>query len=104
RETQGWISQKDKPYVGTAEPASIWIRFDVPAEIKLQHVWLNVPLWEYEEFFVLRDGVLVDRPKTGTALTWDERIPRVTMMPPLAAGFAAVELHPETRSTIYGHL
>jgi len=104
RESQGWISQKDKRYVGTTEPASIWIRFDVPAEIKLQHVWLNVPIWEYEEFFVLRDGVLVDRPKAGTALTWDERVPRVTMMPPAAAGFVPVELHPETRTTIYGHL
>ena len=104
RETTGWISQKEKPFVGTTKPTSIWMRFDVPANVKLERVLLNVPLWEHEEFFVVHDGKLVQRVKAGILTPWSERSTHVTMVPVAAGGLVPIVLDPGGRTTVYGHL
>ncbi|MGE5615815.1 MAG: 7TM diverse intracellular signaling domain-containing protein, partial [Bacillota bacterium] len=104
RASDGWISQKDKPYAAADGPASIWMRFDVPADIGAKPVFINVPLWEHEEFFIVRDGALVDRERAGGALKRSERTVRVTMIPVASAGFAPLEVKPGARTTVYAHL
>jgi class 3 adenylate cyclase len=104
RETSGWISQKEKPFAGTSQPASLWIRFEIPPGIEVRRALLNVPLFEHEEFFIVRDGRLVDRQKAGVMTPWDERAVRVTMLSTTMAGFVPVELVPNARTTVFGRL
>lgn len=104
REEKGWIAQKDKPFTGMREPALLWIRFDIPPGITAKRVLMNVPLWDREEFFVVRDGKLIDRQKAGVLVPMAERPVRVTMTPTLAAGFVQLDLVPGARTTIYGRL
>src|SRR5437870_5425819 len=43
--TAGWISQRDRPFAGTRDPVSLWIRFDLPTNISARRLFLSVPLW-----------------------------------------------------------
>ena len=104
RESTGWISQKDRPFKGTDDPIVIWARFDIPPEISAKRVLMNVPLWEHEEFFVVRDGVVVHRERAGAALPWKERPKHVTLAPKSAGGFIAVDLVPGSRTTVFARL
>ncbi len=104
REATGWISQAEKPFTGIAENTTLWIRFDVPAEIRLPRVLFNIPGWEREEFFVVRDGKVVAQSRAGTLTPWSDRATHVSMVPLSSGGFVPVDLAPGTRTTVYGHL
>lgn len=103
-QASGWLSQKEKPFKGTADPVSLWIRFDIPPAPHVKRAFVNIPLWEREEFFVVRDGVLVDRQKAGMSTPWNERATHVTMMPTAAGGFVAIDLPPGSHTTVFAHL
>lgn len=104
RDTSGWTTQKEKPYAGSGKPNSLWVRFDIPSGISLPRVLVNIPLWEHEEYFVVRDGRLVQRLKAGVSTPWSERATHVTMAPVSAGGFVPIDLAPGTRTTVYARL
>jgi len=104
REAEGWISQKDKPFAGTKAPVSLWMRFDVPADIKATKLLMNVPLFEHEQFFIVRDGVLVDRQAAGTSMRWSDRAVHMSMTTSTAGGFVPVDVPAGAKVTVYGHM
>jgi hypothetical protein len=103
RAKEGWISQRDKPFSGPTGPVALWIRFDIPANTP-ERLFVNVPLFDHEDFYVVRDGALVGRQKGGGLLKWSERSVAVTMLPNSSAWYFAVDAPKGTRTTVYGHL
>jgi len=104
-DSEGWVSQREKPFRGTGVSIRIWARFDVPPANEARRVLLRTGAWESAEYFVVRDGRLVDRQKVGTLVPWGERTTHVTMTPALFhAGFVAVDLPPQAHITVVARL
>ena len=104
-DSQGWVSQRDKPFRGTGEPVRIWAKFDVPPASEARRVFLVTSAWERVEYFVVSDGRLVDRQLVGALVPWDKRTTRVTMTPAaFQAGLAGVDLPAQSKVTIFARL
>jgi hypothetical protein len=104
-DTAGWVSQKDKPFRGMGEPVHLWVKIDMPITATSRRVLIRTGAWESAEYFVVRDGRLVDHQKAGTLLPSAERTTRVTMTPAAwHAGFVAVELAAQNRTQVFVHL
>jgi hypothetical protein len=103
-ESEGWVSQKEKPFRATGEPVHIWVKIDMPVATAARRVLIRTGAWESAEYFVVRDGRLVDRQRVGTLVPWAEHKTRVTMTPAgWHAGFVAVDLS-LARVTVYARL
>ncbi|MBI1732028.1 MAG: hypothetical protein HYR49_04575 [Gammaproteobacteria bacterium] len=103
--SEGWVSQREKPFRGTGEPIRIWARFEVPPAKQARHVFILAGPWESAEYFVTRDGRLVDRQKVGTLVPLGQRTTHVTMTPAsFHAGFVAVDIPPQARTTVVARL
>jgi class 3 adenylate cyclase len=90
---EGWVSQREKPFRGTGESIHIWARFEIPSATEARRVMLLAGPWESAEYFVVRDGQLVDHQKAGTLVPLEERTTRVSMTPAsFHAGFVAIDL------------
>src|SRR3989304_4950483 len=104
-DSEGWVSQREKPFRGTGKSIRIWARFDVPPSNEARRVMLRTGAWESAEYFVVRDGRPVDRQKVGTLVPWGERTTQVTMTPALFhAGLVAVDLPPQAHMTVVARL
>jgi hypothetical protein len=104
-ETSGWVSQKDKPFRGMGEPVHLWVKIDMPITTTSRRVLIRTGAWESADYFVVRDGMLVDRQKAGTLVPWAERTLHVTMTPAAwHAGFVAVELRAQARTQVFVRL
>jgi 7TM diverse intracellular signalling/7TMR-DISM extracellular 2 len=103
-ESEAWVSQKEKPFRAAGEPVHIWIKINMPVATEARRVLIRTGAWESAEYFVVRDGQLVDRQKVGTLVPWAEHKTRVTMTPAAwHAGFVAVDLS-QARTTVYARL
>jgi hypothetical protein len=104
-DSEGWVPQKEKPFRGAGEPVHIWVKIDMPVAAAARRVLIRTGAWESAEYFIVRDGRLVDRQKVGTLVPWAERKTRVTMTPAgWHAGFVAVDLPPQGRTTVFARL
>src|SRR5438270_6334134 len=104
RQKTGWISQGDKPFLAPKGPVRIWAKFDLPASAPRQGL-IQVGPWEHVEYFVVRDGRLVDRQKAGLLVPWNERTERITTTPLLIyGGLAPVESPPLSSTTVFARL
>jgi class 3 adenylate cyclase len=65
---------------------------------------MNVPLFEHEQFFIVRDGVLVDRQAAGTSMRWSDRAVHMSMTTSTAGGFVPVDVPAGATVTVYGHM
>jgi len=102
---EGWVSQKEKPFSGAGESIRIWARFDVPPANEPRRVFLLAGPWESAEYFVVRDGRLVDRQKAGELAPWREHTTQITMTPALFhAGLVAVDLPAQAHITVVARL
>jgi len=101
----GWISQRQKPFAAPPQGSvRLWARFDLPSATPPRRVLLATNVWERVEYFVVRDGRLVDRQVVGQLVPWSERTERITTTPlSLYGGLAGVELG-ATATTIYARL
>lgn len=103
--TEGWTSQRDRLLSRTRDPIRLWAKFDLPDVSAARHIFLNTSAWERAEFFVVRDGRLVDRQLTGTNVPTTERTTKVTMTPRFShSGFVAVDLLPGSHVTVFVRL
>ena len=101
----GWTSQQVRPFQGTGEPVRLWARFELPASDASRRVFILTGAWESVEYVFVRDGKLVGRQLTGTLVPSSRRTTHVTMVPPLlSAGFAAVDVPANARTTVYARL
>jgi class 3 adenylate cyclase len=104
-DSNGWVSQRVKPFRGTGASIRIWARFDVPPASEARRMMLRAGAWESAEYFIVRDGRLVDRQKAGTLVPLGEHTTRVTMTPALFhAGFVAVDLPPQAPISVVARL
>jgi class 3 adenylate cyclase len=104
-DSAGWVSQRDKPFRATGESTRIWARFDFPPSTDTRRVMLHTGPWESAEYFVVRDGELVDRQRVGTLVPWEERTTRVAMTSAFThAGFIAIDLPPQAHITVVARL
>ncbi len=101
----GWVSQRETPFPLTRDPIVLWARFDLPAVSAPRPILLSLSGWERAEFFIVRDGRLVDRQITGTLVPSGERSMHVSMVALFAhSGFAAVNLEPGTAVAVIARL
>ena len=104
-ETQGWTSQRDKPFAPGAGPVRIWAKFDLPQATPPRRALLGVGPWEHIEYFIVSDGELVDHQVVGQLVPWRERSERITTTPiSLYGGLIAVELPTRSTATVYARL
>ncbi|MBI3886630.1 MAG: hypothetical protein HY302_13010 [Opitutae bacterium] len=104
-QSDGWVSQREKPFPLTRDPIVVWARFELPLVSAPRPILLNSSAWERAEFFVVRDGRLVDRQLTGTLVPLDERSMHVSMTSLFNhSGFVAVNLEPGRRVTVFARL
>ncbi len=102
---EGWVSQKEKPFSGSGEPVRIWAKFDVPPANEARRVFFLAGPWESAEYFIVRDGRLVDRQKAGALVPWGEHSTKVTMTPAMFhSGLVAVELPAQASVTVVARL
>ena len=102
---QGWLLQKNTPFPLTKDPIAIWARFELPEVLAVRRVFIDSSAWERVEFFVVRDGRLVDRQLQGTLVPLAERATRITMTTAFShSGFARVDLLPGSRTTVFARL
>ena len=104
-DSEGWVSQDAKPFQGTGEPVHLWVKIAMPISTTARRVLIRTGAWESAEYFVVRDGRLVDRQKVGTLVPWAEHKTRVTMTPAAwHAGFVAVDLPAQARVQVFARL
>ena len=102
---EGWVSQREKPFRGAGVPVSIWARYQIPVAPEAQRVFLRTTHWERVEYYIVRDGRLVERHKVGTLVPLRERTAHVTMTPAaFHAGLVALELPANTQVTVFARL
>ncbi len=101
----GWISQRDKPFVSWRGPVRVWAKFELPHASAPRRALVGVGPWEHAEYFIVRDGRLIDRQTVGLLVPWNERTERVTATPlALYGGLVGVELQPQSQTTVYARL
>ena len=101
----GWVSQKSRPFATTKDPIRIWAKFDLPVVTAVQRVFIDSSPWEKIEYFVVRDGKLVDRQLQGTLVPLSQRSSYVGMTAALGhAGFFGVDLLPGSHTAVFARL
>jgi len=104
-ESAGWVYQRDKPFAVTKGPVHIWAKFELPNATPARRALLSVGPWETVDYFIIKDGRLVDRQTVGLLVPWHERAVRVTTTPLfLYGGLVAVDLQPQSRTTVFARL
>src|SRR5438552_3899920 len=104
-ETQGWTSQREKPFAPGAGAVRIWAKFDLPRATPPRRELLGVGPWERVEYFVVTDGKLIDHQVVGQLVPWRERSEHITTTPiALYGGLIAVELPAQGRTTVYARM
>ena len=102
---EGWVSQREKPFRGTGVPVSIWARYQIPVAPEARRVFLRTTQWESVDYYIVRDGRLVERHRVGTLVPLRERTAHVTMTPAaFHAGLVALELPANAQVTVFAHL
>ena len=92
-DSTGWVSQADQPFRATGEPLVAWARFELGPPDSRGRVMIATLPWDSADYFIFREGRLVDRQKAGLLVPWAERTTHVTMTPPIMhAGFVAVDV------------
>ena len=103
--SESWVSQREKPFASGGAPARIWARYDVPVASAARRVFLRTTHWERVEYFIVRDGRLVDHQKVGTLVPSSERTAHITMTPAaFHAGLVALELPANAHVTVFARL
>ncbi len=103
--SDGWLTQRDKPFQPASEPLSLWARFELPSVGEPRQVLLDTSPWETVDYYFVRDGRVVDHQRTGIFVPLADRATRVTMTGQfLHGGFVALELQPGTRAIVYARL
>ena len=101
----GWVTQKEKPFSRTKDPIRMWAQFDLPAVAAVQRIFVDTSPWERAEYFVVRDGKLVDHQLQGTLVPLSDRSAHVGMTPSLGhAGFFAADLLPRSHTAVFARL
>jgi signal transduction histidine kinase len=101
----GWISQRDKPFVPGEGAMRVWARFGLPHANPARRALLSVGPWEHVDYFVVRDGRLIDRQTVGLLVPWYQRTERITATPLfIYGGLVGLELQPQSRTTVYARL
>ncbi len=104
-QTEGWVTQKDKPFKEAGKSVRAWARFDLPPVAEARRLLLNNYAWEHVEYFIVRDGKLVDRQRVGILEPWGARKIQITMTDAIwNAGYAGVEQRPGSKVTIFARL
>jgi class 3 adenylate cyclase len=104
-DSAGWVSQRDKTFRATGGSIRIWARCDFAVSTEAKRVLLHTGPWERAEFFVVRDGVLVDHQTVGTLIPRAERTFSIAMTSPFThANFIAVDLPPRARVSVIARL
>jgi signal transduction histidine kinase len=102
---EGWISQRDRPFVAGKPPVRVWAKFDLPHSTPARRAFLGVGPWERVEYFIVYRDQPVDRQTAGLLVPWSERTQRVTSTPLfLYGGLILVELHSRSQTTVYARL
>ena len=102
---EGWTLHGSAPFAAPRGACELWAKFDLPAVSTQRQIFLETSPWERVEFFIVRDGRLVDRQLVGTLVPAGERTLNITMTPRFShSGFAAVELLPGTHTTVLAKL
>ncbi|MBV9189265.1 MAG: hypothetical protein JOZ85_02205 [Betaproteobacteria bacterium] len=100
-----WVSQSDTPFVVTPGAIRVWARVDLPIVERPQRPYVGIGPWEDIEYFVVRDGRLVEHKLLGTLRPLSERPDHVTSTPLfLYGGLVGIDLLPKSRTTIYARL
>jgi signal transduction histidine kinase len=102
--TDGWISQKDKPFRATGEPVRLWAQLDIPAQGAARRYFIVTGPWERVEYFIVRDGRLVDRHLAGTLVPWSQRTSPIAMTPLYLSGFAPLDIPAGAAATVYARI
>ncbi|MBS0663251.1 MAG: hypothetical protein JSR48_08290 [Verrucomicrobia bacterium] len=101
----GWISQRDQRYPATRDPITLWARFDLPPATAARRLLVETSPWDHAEFYVVREGRVVDRQHTGALVPPPERSVHVGMINVFDhSGFASVAQEPGARITVYARL
>ncbi len=101
----GWTLQATAPFAVPRGALQVWAKFDLPAVSAPRQIYLQTSPWERVEFFIVRDGRLADRQLTGTLVPAGERTLNISMTSRFThSGFAAVDLLPETHTTVFVRL
>jgi len=104
-ESQGWTSQKDRPWERTGEPVRLWTRFELPASPVARRVFIVTGPWERVEYFAVRDHKLVGHQLTGALVPWSQRTTHVSMVPSLLlAGFVAFDVPGQAVTTVFARI
>jgi class 3 adenylate cyclase len=102
---EGWIAQKEKPFVPDGKPVRLWARFDLPPATAQRELLIDNYNWEKVEYFLVREGKLVDRQRAGILEPWSARKVRITLdQPAFHAGFASVIQDPGVNITVFARL
>lgn len=100
-----WVTQSEMPFPLTLDPINLWVRFELPGVQKTQAVLLDSSPWENVDYFIVRDGRLVDHLRAGTLVPMSGRSTQISMTQHFShAGFVAIDLLPGTRLTIYARM
>ena len=104
-DNDGWSSQKIEPFKVTGIPLRLWAKFNLPGVSASRRVMIDTAPWENVEYFVVRDGRLVDRQVVGVFVPWAQRTTRVSMTPSFAhAGFAMIDQPAGANVAVYARL
>ncbi len=105
RDDTGWVRLVDKAYEPGAGPSRIWARFEMPAASSPGRVLVNNYIWERVEYYIVRDGKLVDRQMRGTLASRSNGSTLILSNDiPIDAGFISIEQLPESRVTVFARL
>ncbi len=101
----GWVSQQAKRYPPTHDPITLWARFDLPPATAARRVLVETSPWDHAEFFVVREGRVVDHQQTGALVPPPERRVHIGMINVFDhSGFASVAQEAGARITVYARL
>lgn len=101
---EGWTSLQPGRAKGDSGPVRLWARFDLPTAKAPRRALLLAGPWDRLEYFIVRDGILVARQKTGTLVPQSERASHVMASNFLTAGVASVEISAQGTTTVYARL
>ena len=103
--TSGWTSQAEKPYTTPTSVTTVWVKFDLPAAAVSRRILVTTAPWERTDFFVVRDGRVIDHQVAGALVPWAERTTHITMNPVIIhAGFVSVDWAANAKTTVYARL
>ena len=101
---EGWTSQQSEPVRPDGRPVRVWARFDLPDERKPRRVLIRAGPWDSVEYYVVRDGVLIGRERTGSSVPQSERATRIMASSFLMAGVASVDIGTQGKTTVFARV